>query len=110
MLTGEPRIKNARLVILVDALRLGGRRITSWNKKIIRRWSQGGFTGGNVDVDELRFHRIPHRTVNDCAYLRRKIRSIRIKGNLVSKPYIDIALNLISTFDLNLVIQPPQQL
>ncbi len=37
VLTGEPRMKECLIGHLVDALRLGGRRSLTWNKKIIRR-------------------------------------------------------------------------
>ena len=53
VLTGEPRMKERPIGHLVDALRLGGAKITyleQENYPPLRL--QGGFTGGNVDVDE----------------------------------------------------------
>ena len=54
VLTGEPRMKERPIGHLVDALRLGGAKITyleQENYPPLRL--QGGFTGGNVDVDGL---------------------------------------------------------
>ncbi len=52
VLTGEPRMKERPIGHLVDALRQGGAKITyleQENYPPLRL--QGGFTGGNVDVD-----------------------------------------------------------
>ncbi|STL35915.1 3-phosphoshikimate 1-carboxyvinyltransferase [Escherichia coli] len=92
VLTGEPRMKERPIGHLVDALRLGGAKITyleQENYPPLRL--QGGFTGGNVDVDGS-VSSNSHRTVNDCASCAGRYGD-RIKGDLVSKPYIDITLN-----------------
>ena len=98
VLTGEPRMKERPIGHLVDALRLGGAKITyleQENYPPLRL--QGGFTGGNVDVDGSVSSQFLTALLM-TAPLAPEDTVIRIKGDLVSKPYIDITLNLMKTF------------
>ncbi|PHM37900.1 3-phosphoshikimate 1-carboxyvinyltransferase [Xenorhabdus innexi] len=98
VLTGEPRMKERPIGHLVDALCQGGAKIDyleQENYPPIR--IRGGFTGGKVTVDgsvssqflTALLMAVP-LALNDS--------EIYIKGDLVSKPYIDITLALMSSF------------
>ncbi len=77
----------------MDALRLGGAKITYLEQENIRRCVYRAALLAATLTLMARFQPIPHRTVNDCASCAGRY-VIRIKGDLVSKPYIDITLNL----------------
>lgn len=94
---------------LVDALRQGGAKITyleQENYPPLRL--QGGFTGGNVDVDGSVSSQFLTALLM-TAPLAPEDTVIRIKGDLVSKPYIDITLNLMKTFGVEIENQHYQQ-
>ena len=106
VLTGEPRMKERPIGHLVDALRLGGAKITyleQENYPPLRL--QGGFTGGNVDVDGS----VSRQFLTALLMTAPEDTVIRIKGDLVSKPYIDITLNLMKTFGVEIENQHYQQ-
>lgn len=69
---------------------------------------QGGFTGGNVDVDGSVSSQFLTALLM-TAPLAPEDTVIRIKGDLVSKPYIDITLNLMKTFGVEIENQHYQQ-
>ena len=109
VLTGEPRMKERPIGHLVDALRQGGAKITyleQENYPPLRL--QGGFTGGNVDVDGSVSSQFLTALLM-TAPLAPEDTVIRIKGDLVSKPYIDITLNLMKTFGVEIENQHYQQ-
>ena len=109
VLTGEPRMKERPIGHLVDALRLGGAKITyleQENYPPLRL--QGGFTGGNVEVDGSVSSQFLTALLM-TAPLAPEDTVIRIKGDLVSKPYIDITLNLMKTFGVEIENQHYQQ-
>lgn len=109
VLTYEPRMKERPIGHLVDALRLGGAKITyleQENYPPLRL--QGGFTGGNVDVDGSVSSQFLTALLM-TAPLAPEDTVIRIKGDLVSKPYIDITLNLMKTFGVEIENQHYQQ-
>ncbi len=109
VLTGEPRMKERPIGHLVDALRLGGAKITyleQENYPPLRL--QGGFTGGNVDVEGSVSSQFLTALLM-TAPLAPEDTVIRIKGDLVSKPYIDITLNLMKTFGVEIENQHYQQ-
>ncbi|HCJ9373049.1 TPA: 3-phosphoshikimate 1-carboxyvinyltransferase, partial [Escherichia coli] len=109
VLTGEPRMKERPIGHLVDALRLGGAKITyleQENYPPLRL--QGSFTGGNVDVDGSVSSQFLTALLM-TAPLAPEDTVIRIKGDLVSKPYIDITLNLMKTFGVEIENQHYQQ-
>jgi len=98
VLTGEPRMKERPIGHLIDALRQGGAEVTyleQENYPPVRL--RGGFKGGEVTVDGSVSSQFLTALLM-MAPLAESDTTIRIKGDLVSKPYIDITLNLMKTF------------
>ncbi|MBG3079226.1 3-phosphoshikimate 1-carboxyvinyltransferase [Proteus mirabilis] len=109
VLTGEPRMKERPIGHLVDALRQGGASIdyleqTDYPPIRLR----GGFKGGNVEVDGSVSSQFLTALLM-TAPLAEQDTTITIKGELVSKPYIDITLALINTFGGKIENQDYQQ-
>lgn len=98
ILTGEPRMKERPIGHLVDALRQGGAEIdyleqTDYPPLRLR----GGFRGGEVSVDGSVSSQFLTALLM-TAPLAEQDTAITIKGELVSKPYIDITLHLMTCF------------
>ncbi|WYX00262.1 3-phosphoshikimate 1-carboxyvinyltransferase [Proteus vulgaris] len=109
VLTGEPRMKERPIGHLVDALRQGGASIdyleqTDYPPIRLR----GGFKGGYVEVDGSVSSQFLTALLM-TAPLAEQDTTITIKGELVSKPYIDITLALINTFGGKIENQNYQQ-
>ena len=108
-LTGEPRMKERPIGHLVDALRQGGAQIEyleQENYPPLRL--RGGFTGGNVEVDGSVSSQFLTALLM-TAPLAAQDTTITIKGDLVSKPYIDITLHLMKTFGIEVDNQAYQR-
>ncbi|MBH0710146.1 3-phosphoshikimate 1-carboxyvinyltransferase [Salmonella enterica] len=109
VLTGEPRMKERPIGHLVDSLRQGGANIDyleQENYPPLRL--RGGFIGGDIEVDgsvSSQFLTALLMTVP----LAPEDTIIRVKGELVSKPYIDITLNLMKTFGVEITNHHYQQ-
>ncbi|MFG1175301.1 3-phosphoshikimate 1-carboxyvinyltransferase [Erwiniaceae bacterium CAU 1747] len=98
VLTGEPRMKERPIGHLVDALRQGGAVIEYLEQQDYPPLRlKGGFSGGNVSVDGSVSSQFLTALLM-TAPLAETDTHIVIKGELVSKPYIDITLNLMATF------------
>lgn len=98
VLTGEPRMKERPIGHLVDALRQGGadvEYVEQENYPPLRL--KGGFCGGEVGVDGSVSSQFLTALLMTAPLAQHDTR-ILIKGDLVSKPYIDITLNLMATF------------
>ncbi|EAN4946688.1 3-phosphoshikimate 1-carboxyvinyltransferase [Salmonella enterica] len=109
VLTGEPRMKERPIGHLVDALRQGGATIDyleQENYPPLRL--RGGFTGGDVEVDGSVSSQFLTALLM-TAPLAPEDTIIRIKGDLVSRPYIDITLNLMKTFGVEIANHHYQQ-
>lgn len=109
VLTGEPRMKERPIGHLVDALRQGGANIDyleQENYPPLRL--RGGFTGGDVEVDGSVSSQFLTALLM-TAPLAPKETIIHVKGELVSKPYIDITLNLMKTFGVEIANHHYQQ-
>ncbi|EPF3216080.1 3-phosphoshikimate 1-carboxyvinyltransferase [Enterobacter hormaechei] len=109
VLTGEPRMKERPIGHLVDALRQGGAQIDyleQENYPPLRLC--GGFTGGNVEVDGSVSSQFLTALLM-TAPLAPNDTVISIKGDLVSKPYIDITLHLMKTFGVEVENQSYQR-
>ncbi|WP_426720887.1 MULTISPECIES: 3-phosphoshikimate 1-carboxyvinyltransferase [unclassified Enterobacter cloacae complex] len=109
VLTGEPRMKERPIGHLVDALRQGGAQIDyleQENYPPLRL--RGGFTGGNVEVDGSVSSQFLTALLM-TAPLAPNNTVISIKGDLVSKPYIDITLHLMKTFGVEVENQTYQR-
>ncbi|MBT0726960.1 3-phosphoshikimate 1-carboxyvinyltransferase [Rosenbergiella australiborealis] len=101
VLTGEPRMKERPIGHLVDALREGGAKITYLeNEHYPPIRLQGGFSGGTLRVDGSVSSQFLTALLM-AAPLTQGETVIDIKGELVSKPYIDITLNLMATFGVS---------
>ncbi|EBA5230706.1 3-phosphoshikimate 1-carboxyvinyltransferase [Salmonella enterica subsp. enterica serovar Java] len=109
VLTGEPRMKERPIGHLVDALRQGGANIDyleQENYPPLRL--RGGFTGGDVEVDGSVSSQFLTALLMTSP-LAPKDTIIHVKGELVSKPYIDITLNLMKTFGVEIANHHYQQ-
>ncbi|MCG3863589.1 MULTISPECIES: 3-phosphoshikimate 1-carboxyvinyltransferase [unclassified Photobacterium] len=99
VLTGEPRMKERPIGHLVDALRSAGADITYLENenypplKIIGT----GLKGGEVEIDGSISSQFLTAFLM-AAPLAQADTVIRIKGDLVSKPYIDITLHIMAQF------------
>ncbi|WP_033568474.1 3-phosphoshikimate 1-carboxyvinyltransferase [Dickeya undicola] len=103
VLTGEPRMKERPIGHLVDALRQGGARIDyleQENYPPLRL--QGGFNGGDISVDGSVSSQFLTALLM-AAPLAAQDTRISIKGDLVSKPYIDITLHMMETFGITVL-------
>lgn len=101
VLTGEPRMKERPIGHLVDALRQGGAKVEyleQENYPPLRL--MGGFSGGEVSVDGSVSSQFLTALLM-TAPLAPNDTIISIKGDLVSKPYIDITLNMMRTFGVS---------
>lgn len=109
VLTGEPRMKERPIGHLVDSLRQGGANIDyleQENYPPLRL--RGGFTGGDIEVDGSVSSQFLTALLM-TASLAPEDTIIRVKGELVSKPYIDITLNLMKTFGVEIANHHYQQ-
>ncbi len=108
-LTGEPRMKERPIGHLVDALRQGGATIEYLeNENYPPLRLRGGFTGGEVSVDGSVSSQFLTALLM-TAPLAQHNTCITIKGDLVSKPYIDITLNLMRCFGVEVENQNYQR-
>ncbi|MEB5705127.1 3-phosphoshikimate 1-carboxyvinyltransferase [Pantoea anthophila] len=108
-LTGEPRMKERPIGHLVDALRQGGAAIEYLeNEHYPPLRLRGGFTGGDVSVDGSVSSQFLTALLM-TAPLAQQDTCITIKGDLVSKPYIDITLNLMQCFGVDVENQNYQR-
>ncbi|MEE3649600.1 MULTISPECIES: 3-phosphoshikimate 1-carboxyvinyltransferase [unclassified Brenneria] len=101
ILTGEPRMKERPIGHLVDALRQGGAKVDyleQENYPPLRL--RGGFQGGEISVDGSVSSQFLTALLM-AAPLAPQDTHIRIRGDLVSKPYIDITLNMMKTFGID---------
>ncbi|EGM6604661.1 3-phosphoshikimate 1-carboxyvinyltransferase [Salmonella enterica] len=109
VLTGEPRMKERPIGHLVDSLRQGGANIDyleQENYPPLRL--RGGFIGGDIEVDGSVSSQFLTALLM-TAPLAPEDTIIRVKGELVSKPYIDITLNLMKTFGVAITNHHYQQ-
>ncbi|HFC9517351.1 TPA: 3-phosphoshikimate 1-carboxyvinyltransferase [Salmonella enterica] len=109
VLTGEPRMKERPIGHLVDSLRQGGANIDyleQENYPPLRL--RGGFIGGDIEVDGSVSSQFLTALLM-TAPLAPEDTTIRVKGELVSKPYIDITLNLMKTFGVEITNHHYQQ-
>lgn len=98
ILTGEPRMKERPIKHLVDALRQAGAKIDYLeNEGYPPLHLQGGFMGGNVNVDGSVSSQFLTALLM-ASPLAPQDTEITIIGDLVSKPYIDITIKMMATF------------
>lgn len=98
VLTGEPRMKERPIAHLAEALRQAGAQIDYLEQEGYPPLRlRGGFTGGAVLVDGGISSQFLTALLM-AAPLAARDSEIVIKGELVSKPYIDITLQLMKSF------------
>jgi len=99
VLTGEPRMKERPIGHLVDALQQAGAKITYLEQENYPPLKiQGtGLKGGQVSIDGSISSQFLTAFLM-AAPLAENSTTISIKGDLVSKPYIDITLDLMAKF------------
>ena len=99
ILTGEPRMKERPIGHLVDALRQAGANIEYLETdgypplKIVAN----GLNGGKVEIDGAISSQFLTALLM-ASPMTKKSMTIHIKGELVSKPYIDITLHIMKAF------------
>ncbi|QKJ86605.1 3-phosphoshikimate 1-carboxyvinyltransferase [Paramixta manurensis] len=109
VLTGEPRMKERPIGHLVDALRQGGAKVEYLEQADYPPVRiQGGFNGGEVAVDGSVSSQFLTALLM-TAPLAEHDTAIVIKGDLVSKPYIDITLHLMKAFGVEVENQHYQR-
>ena len=101
VLTGEPRMKERPIGHLVDALRQAGANITYLENEGYPplRIDAHGLQGGEVEIDGSISSQFLTALLM-AAPLSRDGMRIRIVGELVSKPYIDITLDIMKRFGI----------
>ncbi|MFD2177388.1 3-phosphoshikimate 1-carboxyvinyltransferase [Veronia pacifica] len=99
VLTGEPRMKERPIGHLVDALRTAGANISYIESEGYPplKISATGLHGGQVEIDGSISSQFLTAFLM-AAPLASSDTEIRIKGELVSKPYIDITLHIMAQF------------
>ncbi|QCI22758.1 3-phosphoshikimate 1-carboxyvinyltransferase [Buchnera aphidicola] len=102
LLSGDNRMHERPIEDLVDALKQGGAIIEyKENKGYPPILTRGGFIGGTIFLNgDISSQFLTSLLIS--APLALNNTTIIIKGNLVSKPYIDITLNLIKCFGVNI--------
>lgn len=102
VLSGDDRMHERPIKHLVNALRQGGAIIEyEKNKGYPPVHTRGGFTGGSIILNG----NISSQFLTSLlmiAPLALKDTTIIIKGHLVSKPYIDITINLMQSFSISI--------
>ena len=99
ILTGEPRMKERPIGHLVDALRQAGANIEYLESdgypplKIVAN----GLNGGKIEIDGAISSQFLTALLM-ASPMAKKSMTINIKGELVSKPYIDITLHIMQAF------------
>ena len=104
LLTGEPRMKERPIGHLVDALRQAGAKITYKETEGYPpvQIEANGLTGGNVEIDGAISSQFLTALLM-AAPLAKEDMTITILGELVSKPYIDITLDIMKTFGVEVL-------
>ena len=103
-LTGEPRMKERPIGHLVDALRQAGANITYLENDGYPPLTieANGLKGGNVSIDGAISSQFLTALLMAAPMAKNDMR-ITIIGELVSKPYIDITLDIMKDFGVEVV-------
>ncbi|BBI01254.1 3-phosphoshikimate 1-carboxyvinyltransferase [Buchnera aphidicola (Nipponaphis monzeni)] len=102
-LTGDKRMQERPINDLVNALRQGGAIINYINDTKFPPISlEGGFIGGNICINGNISSQFLTALLIACP-LASKDTYISVKDQLVSKPYIDITLQLIKKFGVHII-------
>jgi len=104
LLSGSPRMQERPIGSLVSALNQLGVEATCIGKKdfppvLIRA---NGLPGGSVEIDGTQSSQFVSSLLLSAPYAEKDV-EIRITGNLVSQPYVDITLDVMKTFGISVV-------
>ncbi|VFP79210.1 3-phosphoshikimate 1-carboxyvinyltransferase [Buchnera aphidicola] len=100
ILTGDDRMKERPIFHLVDSLQKGGANISYLNKKeYLPVYIKGGFSGGEITVNGTVSSQFLSSLLI-AAPLAQLDTKIVVEGGLVSKPYIDLTINLMRKFGI----------
>ena len=104
MLTGEPRMKERPIGHLVDALRQAGAKINYLENEGYPpvQIEANALKGGEVEIDGAISSQFLTALLL-AAPMAKEDMHITIKGELVSKPYIDITLHIMKAFGVEVV-------
>jgi 3-phosphoshikimate 1-carboxyvinyltransferase len=104
LLSGSPRMQERPIGSLVSALNQLGVEATCIGKKdfppvLIRA---KGISGGRVEIEGTQSSQYVSSLLLSAPYADKDV-EIRVTGNLVSKPYVDITLDVMKTFGISVV-------
>lgn len=104
VLTGEPRMKERPIGHLVDALRTAGAQVEYLENENYPplKITGSGLKGGGVEIDGSISSQFLTAFLMSAPLANQETR-IRIKGELVSKPYIDITLHIMAQFGVKVI-------
>jgi len=104
LLTGEPRMKERPIGHLVDALRQAGAHINYIETEGYPplQIEANGLSGGNVEIEGAISSQFLTALLF-AAPMAKEDMTISILGELVSKPYIDITINIMKTFGVDVI-------
>lgn len=106
ILTGEKRMQERPIHHLVDALRQGGADIEYLkNKNFPPLIVKGGYIGGAITVDGTISSQFLSALLI-MAPLAEKNTTIKVRGTLVSKPYINLTIQLMKIFGITIEFCP----
>jgi 3-phosphoshikimate 1-carboxyvinyltransferase len=100
-LSGVPRMHERPIGDLVDALRQLGAQSTTWATRATRRCAcrRRRCDLGPRSRARRRLQPVPHRAAAGAAAAGREV-TIEVDGELISKPYVEITLNLLARFGI----------
>lgn len=104
VLTGEPRMKERPIGHLVDALRTAGAQVEYLENENYPplKITGTGLQGGDVEIDGSISSQFLTAFLMSAPLANQETR-IQIKGDLVSKPYIDITLHIMAQFGVKVI-------
>ncbi|MCG7495942.1 3-phosphoshikimate 1-carboxyvinyltransferase [Vibrio sp. Of7-15] len=104
VLTGEPRMKERPIGHLVDALRTAGAQVEYLENESYPplKITGSGLQGGDVEIDGSISSQFLTAFLMSAPLANQETR-ICIKGELVSKPYIDITLHIMAQFGVKVI-------
>ncbi len=101
-ITGDEQMKKRPISDLLESLRESGIRCTSEHGFPPVTVHGGEFAGGNIDVEGSVSSQFLSSLLLCAPYARRPV-TLRVKGNLRSRPYIEMTLHVMRSFGADVV-------